>query len=120
MLPCGEYLSRGGLALRSRSTTQTGSHASGARAVGGERGTLVAPRGRYTTAQERGAVDPDPVESKRVAAVIGQGSRERLDEVGLSRSTSDRRNWPAFQTVGEQLFTDGCPDCSLQARLGRR
>jgi RES domain-containing protein len=36
-------------------------------------------------------------------------SRDRLDQVGLTPPTPDRRSWPAFQTVGEQLFTDGWP-----------
>jgi RES domain-containing protein len=34
-------------------------------------------------------------------------SSGRLGQFGLSRPTPDRRSWPAFQTVGEQLFTDG-------------
>jgi RES domain-containing protein len=36
-------------------------------------------------------------------------SRDRLDQAGLSPPTPDRRSWPAFQAVGEQLFTDGWP-----------
>jgi len=36
-------------------------------------------------------------------------TREHLDAVGLSEPVPNRRSWPAFQTVGEQLFADGWP-----------
>jgi RES domain-containing protein len=32
-----------------------------------------------------------------------------LSQVGLPHPTPDRRSWPAFQAVGEQLFIDGWP-----------
>ena len=36
-------------------------------------------------------------------------SSARLGKVALPEPTPDRRSWPAFQAVGEQLFTEGWP-----------
>lgn len=34
---------------------------------------------------------------------------EKLGQVGLPRPTPARNQWPAFQQLGEALYTDGCP-----------
>jgi hypothetical protein len=42
-----------------------------------------------------------------VDRVADLSSAERLERVGLPASVPDRRQWPAFQTVGEALFAEG-------------
>ncbi len=44
-------------------------------------------------------------------------STERLERVGLPGLVPDRRQWPAFQSVGEALFAEGwiglvCPSAA--------
>ncbi len=41
--------------------------------------------------------------------VADLSSSARLARVGLRQPLPDRRQWPAFQTVGETLFHDGWP-----------
>lgn len=42
-----------------------------------------------------------------VARVADLTSDERLERIGLPPPVPDRRQWPAFQAVGETLFTEG-------------
>jgi RES domain-containing protein len=42
-----------------------------------------------------------------VAHVADLTSDERLERVGLLPPVPDRRQWPAFQAVGETVFTEG-------------
>jgi RES domain-containing protein len=42
-----------------------------------------------------------------VDRVADLSSPERLERVGLDAPVPDRRQWPTFQTVGEQLFAEG-------------
>ena len=42
-----------------------------------------------------------------VDRVADLSSLERLERVSLDTPVPDRRQWPAFQTVGETLFAEG-------------
>jgi hypothetical protein len=54
--------------------------------------------------------------------VADLGDDRRLDRVGLAPMRPTRRQWPAFQAVGEQLYADGWPalvGASAARREGR-